>query len=98
MIGEAMSSGYMVRSVAQRRKADGKWDRYDYVVGMPDSLEQYIENSTVAFLPHARNPHTGDVQRSKETKRTSKNNRESRNTLPKAPPTRKRKRSSHSME
>ena len=62
MFVEAMAHGYMARSKDQARERGGGFGRYVYLVGLPEEVSEEIERQglSVAFVPHYRNPCTGD--------------------------------------
>lgn len=71
MFREAMSAGYMARSVKQGRDHDGTFGSHAYIVGLPDDVSREVNSSTVAFMPHVTGPQA-DVPRADELDRTHK--------------------------
>jgi hypothetical protein len=54
MFREATEAGYMARSAAQGHKEDGSWDRYDYIIGMPEEVATALQKMIGATEPHSR--------------------------------------------
>jgi hypothetical protein len=59
MLDEAMAAGYIARPMKQGHEKDGRWGKYEYIVGMPDDVLRAVQKSGVAFAPQSRDPHEG---------------------------------------
>ena len=57
MLDEAMAAGYVARPEKQGHEKDGRWGKYEYIVGMPDDVLRAVQKSDVAFAPQSRDPH-----------------------------------------
>jgi hypothetical protein len=67
MFREATEAGYMARSAAQGHKEDGSWDRYDYVVGMPEEVAVTVQKLNGAIEPHSRQAYAAAACTHKDT-------------------------------
>jgi hypothetical protein len=59
MLDEATAAGYIARAMHQRHDTDGKWGKYEYIVGMPEDVLRAVREAGVAFAPQLRDPHEG---------------------------------------
>jgi hypothetical protein len=62
MLQEAMASGYLARSAEQTHKANGDFESYVYVIGMPEDVAAAVAQSAVTFLAHDRFAHTQNAR------------------------------------
>jgi hypothetical protein len=82
MFEEATASGYLARSAEQTHKANGDFDSYVYVIGMPEDVAAAVAQGGVTFLAHDRFAYTQKactqngtriVEKTDSTKTESKN-------------------------